>query len=592
MRLPWRLRVLVLLLTFFRPFVGWVALSVLLGVATIASGIGLMGVSAYLIAYAAFQPSIAVLQVAIVGVRFFGISRAVFRYLERLVSHSVNFRHLARLRVWFYSQIEPLAPAHLQKTRSADLLARAVADIETLENFYVRAIAPPLAALLVMAGMGWFVGQFDPRLALVLLSALLVGGLGLPVLAYFLSKAPGAAVVTRRAELQAVLLDTIQGMPDLLAYGQTNAYLSRIRAAGNILGQAQWRLGVAGALANALSILLVGLTLAGVLLISIPLVGSRIDGITLAVLALVTLAAFEAVNPLPQAAQQLESSFQAARRLFDPTAVAQPAGLSSPAPLAPRTAGLRIRGLTFTYPGEADPALVNFSLDLPPGKHVALIGPSGVGKTTLIRLLLRFWDGWQGEIELDGQDIRRYNPEDVRRQMAVVAQSPYLFAGTLRQNLLLARPDAGQVDLDCAVRRAQLEELLARLPQGMDTWLGESGLQLSGGERQRVNIARALLRDSPLMILDEPAANLDAANERRILETVRQAGKGHSVIYITHRLVGLEDMDEILVMQTGQVIERGRHNELLAAGGVYARLWQMHLEMIAWQGNFSSSTSS
>ena len=592
MRLPWRVRVLVLLLKFFRPFVGWVALSVLLGVATIASGIGLMGASAYLIAYAAFQPSIAVLQVAIVGVRFFGISRAVLRYLERLVSHSVNFRHLARLRVWFYSQIEPLAPAHLQKTRSADLLARAVADIETLENFYVRAIAPPLAALFVMAGMGWFVGRFDLRLALVLVSALLVGGLGLPVLAYFLGKAPGAAVVMRRTGLQAVLLDTIQGMPDLLAYGQTDAYLSRIWAAGNTLGRAQWRLGVAGALANALSILLVGLTLAGVLLISIPLVGTRIDAITLAVLALVPLAAFEAVNPLPQAAQQLESSFQAARRLFDPTAVAQPAGLSSLASPAPHTAGLRIHGLTFAYPGEPDPALVNFCLDLPPGKHVALIGPSGAGKTTLISLLLRFWDVWQGEIELDGQDIRRYAPEDVRRQMAVVAQLPYLFAGTLRQNLLLARPDADQADLDRAARGAQLEDLLARLPQGLDTWIGESGLQLSGGERQRVNIARALLRDSPLLILDEPAANLDAANERRILETVRRAGQGRSVIFITHRLAGLEDLDEILVLQAGRVIERGRHHELLAAGGVYARLWQIHQEVIAWQGNFSSTTSS
>ncbi len=592
MRLPWRLRMLVLLLRFFRPFAGWVALSVLLGVATIASGIGLMGASAYLIAYAAFQPSIAVLQVAIVGVRFFGISRAVFRYLERLVSHAVNFRHLARLRVWFYSHIEPFAPAYFQKTRSADLLARAIADIETLENFYVRAIAPPLSALFVMAGMGWFVGWFDPRLALLLVSALLAGGLGLPVLAYVLGREPGAAVVARRADLQAGLLDAIQGMPDLLAYGQADVHLSRIRAAGRALGKAQWRLGVAGALANALSILLVGLALAGVLLISIPLVGSRIDGITLAVLSLLTLAVFEAVNPLPQAAQQLESSFQAARRLFDLTGAIQPAGLPSPAISTPRTAGLRIQGLTFTYPGEDEPALVNFCLDLPPGKHVALVGPSGAGKTTLTSLLLRFWDGWQGAIELDGQSISRYDPEDVRRQIAVVAQSPYLFAGTLRQNLLLARPDAAQADLDRAVRGAQLEELLARLPQGMDTWIGEGGLQLSGGERQRVNIARALLRDSPLLILDEPAANLDAASERLILEAIRQAGQGRSVIYITHRLVGLEDMDEILVLQAGQVIERGRHNELLAAGGGYARLWQIHQEVIAWQGNFSSSASS
>jgi len=593
---PGRLRVLAHLLALFRPFLGWVGLSALLGVATIAGGIGLMGASAYLIAYAAFQPSVAALQVAIVGVRFFGISRAVFRYLERLVSHSVNFRHLARLRVLFYRQVEPLVPARLQGTRSAELLGRAVADIETLESFYVRAVAPPLTALIVTVGTAWFVGRFDPRLAVVLLAALLAAGLGLPVLAYFISRASGAETITRRADVQAAFLDVVQGMPDLLAFDQGPAQMERIHSAGSALGRAQWKLGLVSALANGLSFLITGLALSGIFLLYIPLIDSAMDAIGLAVLALVTLASFEAVNPLPQAGQELESSIQAARRLLElagTAPAAAPAARPPAAPLpAPRSAALRVCGLTFSYASERDPALVDFCLELPPGKHVALVGASGAGKTTLVNVLLRFWDNWQGTIELDGQDIRAYDSEDVRRQIAVAAQSAYLFSGTLRQNLLLARPDASQADLEKAVAGAQLTGLLNRLPDGLDTWIGERGLHLSGGERQRVIIARASLRNSPLLILDEPAAHLDPANERQIINTLCQAWAGRSLIYITHRLVCLEQMDEILVLRDGSVIERGDHHHLLALGGAYAGLWQIHREVVAWQGNFSSPAAS
>ena len=220
-----------LLISFLLPFWRQVGLSVLLGVATVASGIGLLGTSAYLIAYAALQPSVAALQVAIVGVRFFGISRAIGRYLERLVSHSVNFRLLSGLRVWFYQRLEPLAPARLQTLRSGDLLGRAVADIETLENFYVRAVAPPLVALLVVAGVGWFVARYDPRSAILLVGALLAAGVGVPSLVFLLARAPGRAVIQRRAVLNTTLVDTIQGMPDLLATGRGEAQRARISTA-------------------------------------------------------------------------------------------------------------------------------------------------------------------------------------------------------------------------------------------------------------------------------------------------------------------------------------------------------------------------
>jgi len=576
---------IVLLLWFLRPFTARVILSILSGVATIASGIGLFGVSAYLIAYAALQPSIAELQVAIVGVRFFGISRALFRYVERLISHEVNFRLLAGLRAWFYSRLEPLAPARLQDLHSADLLSRAVADIETLENFYVRAVAPPLAALIVTFGMGLFVGWYDPQYALLLIGAMALVGIGLPALSHKLARRPGRAAVLHCAQLNADVLDAVQGMPELAAYGREPDQLSRIQSESSMLGNAQVRLGQSSALGSALGLFISGLTLWGMLLLAIPRVDSQIDGITLAVLALITIASFEAVTPLSQAAAHLESSLQSARRLFAlvdiaPEIPAQPQTL----PLPSDPLHLEIHGLRFAYndltEGDNREALVDFDLDLPPGKHVALVGPSGAGKTTLFNLLLRFWEYDSGSITINGQEIRCFAPDDIRAQMALVSQSTYLFAGTLRQNVLLADPAATADALDLAVEQSGLQALIERLPDGFDTWIGERGLQLSGGERQRVAAARALLRKAPLL-LHEPTANLDAASEQRLRGALRAAALNRSVISITHRLVEMDAMDEIIVLNGGRVVERGTHAALLAAGGLYAQMCQIQEDMLA-----------
>lgn len=579
-----RIAVLRRLAAFLAPFSAWVGLSMLLGAATVASSIGLLGTSAYLIARAALHPSIAVLQVAIVGVRYFGISRAVLRYLERLVSHSVNFRLLARLRVWFYQALEPLAPARLQDYRAGDLLGRAIANIETLENFYVRAVAPPFVALIVTTGVGWFVGRIDVRIALLLVAALVSVGVGLPLLAYRLTQKPGEALITRRAELNASLMDVLQGTADLQVFGQGEAYLRRTVQAGRGVTQSQQQMGQVGAWMNALTTFITGLALWGVLVLFIPSVSSLEQGVLLAVLALVTLASFEAVMPLAQAAQQLEASIQAARRLFE-LVDAKPAVL--PPPQAVRKTAwrageghIRIQNLTFCYTPEDPPALQDFDLDLPPGKRVALVGASGAGKTTLLNLLLRYWEVEPGCITLDGKDIRAYTPDSVRQLLAVIPQSTYLFAGTLRHNLLLARPDAAQADVEIACQQAQLTEMINRLPQGLDTWVGERGVQLSGGERQRVALARALLRDARLFLLDEPTAHLDALNERSFLEGLLRVSSDRGLLWITHRLIFMEEMDEILVLQAGRVMERGTHAGLLSNGGLYARLWQLQKEVL------------
>ncbi len=573
------------LLVFLRPFWTWALLSILLGSAAVASGIGLLGASASLIARAALQPSIAELQVAIVGVRFFGLSRGVFRYLERLVSHSVNFRLLAGLRSWFYRSIEPLAPAGLVDIESGDLLARAVGDIDTLENFYVRALAPPVTAAVITAGVGWFVGSLDAAAGLALVAGLLVGGLLIPLLGYLLSRKTGSELVAARARISAVLVEGLQGIADLTAYGWDGAFLEKVRHHNRQLQGAQRRSGWMQGAWNALSLLTAQLTLAAVLWLAIPQVSEGgMPGYLLAVIALLALASFEAVNPLPAAAQHLESSLQAARRLFElcehtpqvETSIATGVRLDPMAPVH-----LEVEKLGFRYPGNPVAALQSLSFDLPPGGKIALVGPSGAGKSTLVNLLLRFVPAPPGTIRVDGCDYQGMDEEACRRLFAVISQSTYLFSASVRQNLRLAKPDANDEELIGALERARLGGWLRELPRGLDSWVGENGLRLSGGERQRLALARTLLRGAPILLLDEPTAHLDPLLEEQILIDLLENSGGKSVILISHRLAGMERMDGIIVLDHGQVVEHGKHAELLARQGLYARMWAAQHSLLA-----------
>jgi len=564
------------LLKLIAPFKWWIALAALLGFATIGSGIGLMATSAYIISKAALHPSIAALQVSIVGVRFFGLSRGVFRYLERLVSHQVTFRLLARLRVWFYQHLEPLAPARLMQYRSGDLLTRIVADIETLENFYVRVIAPPVVAVLVLGLMWMLLASFAISLAVVTIFFLLLAGIGIPLLTRRLSRTVGPQRVTVRAELNATQIDGVQGMADLLTANGSDRYQQKIHDLSRQLTRLQQRMAGITGLHSALSGLLTNWATLAVLLIAIPLVSQgELDGVYLAVIVLAVIASFEAVLPLPEASQQLDENLAAARRLFD-IVDAQPAVAETlvPSPL-PQDYTLRIQDLRFCYNENDPPALDGVSLDVPTGSRLAIVGPSGAGKSSLVNVLLRFWEYQSGEIEVGGHNLRDYRPEDVRQLIGVVSQRTHLFNDTIKNNLRLARPEASDDDVVTAARQAQIHPFIQSLPQGYDTWIGEQGLRLSGGERQRLAIARALLQDAPILILDEPTANLDPLIEQEIIKTLHIVMAGRTTLLITHRLVGLESADEILVLQNGRIVEQGTKAELLAIDGIYRRMQQL-----------------
>jgi ATP-binding cassette subfamily C protein CydC len=540
-----------------RPITGWMLVAALLGAATVASGIGLMITSAYLISEAALHPSIAALSVAIVGVRFFGIARGLLRYAERLVTHNATFHLLARLRVWFYSALEPLAPARLlhdahpidTATSSGDLLSRIVSDIETLQNVYARVLAPPLVAALVGAGMWFFFGAFDPRLASLFLGLFLLSAVGIPFLTHLLSREAGERVVVSRATLNAHIVESLQGMADTLAFGQEDRQAARTRELNQRYIAAQLKIASISGLQESLGSFFMNGTALVMLIMGITLVhAGELNGVFLALLVLGTLASFEAVLPLPVAFQQMSSSLTAARRLFalvdaepavhDP---AQPVTMSARHDIA-------IEHLCFQYQADEPYVLDDVSFTLPEGQCVALVGPSGAGKSTIAHLLLRFWDYDEGHIFLGGRELRSLPQDNVRKEFSVVTQDTHLFNTTIRQNLMIARPAADEDEMIMAARQAHLHDFILSLPRGYDTEIGEQGLRLSGGQRQRLAIARAMLKNTPILILDEPTANLDAITGQAIMNELRPLIAGRTTLLITHRLTDLDLADEILML--------------------------------------------
>ncbi len=564
------------LLKFVAPFKWWVLLATVLGFATVGSSVGLMATSAYIISKAARHPSIAVLQVSIVGVRFFGVARGGFRYLERYVSHQITFRLLAQLRVWFYNALEPLAPARLQQYRSGDLLARIVADIENLEHFYVRVIAPPVVAAL-SGGLMWILlSSFDTRLALTTVGFLLVAAVGIPLLTQTLSKGIGKAMVEVRAALNIALVDGVQGLADLLIFGKDGDHQRSIQRLSRTLIRLQNKNALVSGLNTALMSLLTNWAALAILLLAIPMIHSgKLDGVYLAVLVLATIASFEAISPLPETFQHLEGSLSAAQRLFEIVDV-PPVVIDTPSPFpTPKGFGLKIEHLSFAYNVGDNPALTNISFSVPPQSRLAIVGPSGAGKSTLVNLLLRFWDYHQGEIWLGGHELRQYRLDDLRTMMSVVSQRTHLFTGTIRDNLRLAQPDASDETIIQAARQAQIHQFIQSLPQGYNTWVGEQGVRLSGGERQRLAIARALLKNAPILILDEPTSNLDPVVEREIMQTIHTLMAERTTLLITHRLTGMDAVDQILVLKNGRIVEAGKHHTLLAKQGLYHQLWTL-----------------
>ena len=513
----------------------------LFGVIAIGSNVALMGLSAYLISKAAIATGVAELALAVTGVRVLAISRAGFRYLERYATHRAMFRILVTLRVWFYAAIEPLAPARLVHERSGDLLTRSVGDVDAMEEFTIRVLVPPAVATVVIAAMSIIYGLFDVAMGLLLLGFLLLSGVVLPLLTRWLSTAPSEAVAALRGDVGAMVVDEVQGAADLVALDVADVHRRRLLARAAELDAARRRLGSIEGVSNALTGLFASLAGLCILALAIPLVTSgQVEGVFLAALPLAAIASFEAAQPLSRSLQLLDSTRSSARRLFElidaAPPVTDPIGPTDGSePVIPVPPAIDVRGLSFRYDDREPWVLQDLDVHIGAGERVALVGPSGCGKSTLVALLLRFWDYPHGSIQIGGHELRALSQERTRALLGVVPQTVHLFNTTIRDNLAVADADAADEAMVEACRMAQLHDFIAGLPAGYDTVVGEDGLLLSGGERRRLAIARAILKDAPLVILDEATADLDSTTAAALWETLEGWLGDRTVLIVSHR---------------------------------------------------------
>jgi thiol reductant ABC exporter CydC subunit len=579
-----------------RPLRTRLILAVLAGATATGCGIALLATSGFLLARASQHPNILAISIAVVAVRGLSVGRGVFRYAERLASHDAAFRILVDIRVRAFQRLERLAPAGLRTLRPGDLLARLVSDVDATQDLFLRGVAPPAAA--VLAGTGAVIACLLILLpaGAALAAGLFAAGVLVPWLAAARARRAGQRLAPARGEFTAHFTDVLSGAADLHAFGAAEPAVARAADASAELARMERRAASGMGLGTGLSSGAAGLTVWAVLGLAVAATGAgALTRVPLAVVTLTALAAFEAVTALPAAAIALGQARTSAARvtsvLDTPDPVRDPA---APLPLPTGPIWVRLRGAQVAYEPAGPLALDGLDLDLVPGRRVALIGPSGAGKSTVAAVLLRFVDLTGGSATLGGevgsgltergaagsgltergQALSAYAADDVRTVIGGCAQDPHIFDTTIGGNLRLARPAATEGQLASAAGRAGLLPWITSLPLGWDTRVGAHGTAISGGQRQRLALARALLADPALMILDEPTAHLDPSSRQALTADILSVTQGRATLLITHDLDGLDQVDEIVLLDRGRVAARGTHAELLRTSGLYRQMWR------------------
>ncbi len=546
-----------------------------LSVCASGAAIGLTATAAFLISKASLQPPILTLSVAIVAVRFFGISRGVARYAERLVGHNAAFGVLTSLRVAVYRQLERLAPSAVPLYRSGDVLSRFVNDVETSQELFLRVIPPYVTAVVLGVATSIFVAWLLPIAGLICGVGLLTAALVVPALAVTASRRAESSVAGERSALSAQTLQLLDALPELLVADTSQVEQVKVGAVATALRTTEDRLARGRGVGSGLAILILGATVLGCLVVGVDAVNNgRLDGVLLAVVVLTPLAAFDLTAPLPSAYQQWLTVKGSAQRTFEiidsQPCVPEPA---SPAPVPTTPLVIDLENVDVLWPGATSPALHDVCVTFRSGQRTAIVGPSGSGKSTLAALLLGFLQPASGSVKWNGTDARQFSTDDIRTLIGLLTQDGYVFDSTIEENLRIAKRDATTEQLNHVLADARILDWVSQLPEGLKSSVGEHGTLMSGGQRQRLCLARLLLANFSITVFDEPGEHLDTETADALTADLIALTDDRTVVLITHRLTGLESVDQILVLDQGRVTESGTHQQLVALEGWYATNW-------------------
>ncbi|MBK4714772.1 heme ABC transporter ATP-binding protein/permease CydC [Tenebrionibacter intestinalis] len=567
------MRALLPFLALFRRHRWLILLGVLLAIITLLASIGLLTLSGWFLSASALAGTAGIYSfnymLPAAGVRGAAMIRTAGRYFERLVSHDATFRVLQHLRVLTFSRLLPLSPAGLARYRQGELLNRLVTDVDTLDHLYLRVISPVVGAMVTIGAVTFALSWLDAPLALLLGGIMLLTLLLLAPLFWLAGRPVGSTLTKLRGRYRQQLVSWLHGQAELRIFGASTLWRRKLEYTELNWLEAQRQQAGLTALSQALMLLIAGITVTAMLWLSAGGVGGDSHpGALIALFVFCALAAFEALAPVTGAFQHLGQVAASAQRLTQIFKQTPEVTFPASGPARPSGAALNIDNVTFCYPAHPEPALRNLTLDIGAGEHVALLGRTGCGKSTLLQLLTRAYDPQAGSIRLNGAALTSFDETTLRAAVSVVPQRVHLFSATLRDNLLLACPDAGDDALCSALTRVGLETLLDE--EGLNAWLGEGGRQLSGGEMRRLAIARALLHDAPVLLLDEPTEGLDAQTENQILSLLHNVCAGKTLLMVTHRLRGLATFDRIAIMDRGEIVEQGSHAALKMINGRYS----------------------
>ena len=554
-----------LLFTVLSPAKWSLVLALIFTFLTVFMNVGLLTVSAWLLASAALQPGLTYLSLAIVGVRFFGVSRAVCRYFERYTSHRMAFQGLYGLRVWFYAHLEPLAPAILKRFGAGDMLGRIMGDIEVLQFFYLRTLIPPAAAIALTILVAYGVSTIDNSLVAPIVLAAFILGLVLPLVVYAHNKQSLTAIGPQQGEYKSLLSDTMDSLEDVISYGNEQLVYNRIQHMMSTVDANKGIIERGMNLGNTLFLGGVQITVVIVAILAANALTGAWASVMVAVAAIGTQAWFEALQPMIAAVHHGAESKVATSRLIaladEPIPVVEP---NAPKPFNAN------REITFTdvsFGYDAHRRIYeHLRLDIKQGQSIAIVGASGSGKTTLFNMLERLYD-YSGSIHVGDVELKDISIDTWRNALGTITQDTYIFHASFEDNIRLARPDASEADLEYAIDCASLRSVVERLPDGIHTIVGSGGHGLSGGERQRVALARLFLRKPQVVLLDEPLEGLDQVTRKALHRDLMEYVQDKTCLYITHQLEGLEHMDRILFMDKGQIIEDGTYEELITLRG-------------------------